>query len=446
MRRVGFVTVAMLLVVGGVGVSAAQSTVALRRNAVVRVVEKVRPSVVNIKALSLVQVPRRSLFDQLFSGTWGMDPTLQRAQSLGSGVIISAKGYVVTNEHVVEGASQISVTLVDGRELGASVVGSDLENDLALLHLEIKDKHGPLPYLALTPRSDLMVGEEAVAIGNPFGLQSTVTAGVISALNRTVTSPRSGRTYTDFIQTDASINPGNSGGALVDIAGDLVGINSAIIESAQGIGFAIPASRARRVVDDLLRFGRVRPLWMGVVFRSVSAHGKDVLPGSVQRGILVRKVLTDSPAGHAGLRPGDLVIEVEDKPVRSVAQLRTRVASMSAGGSLRLTVVGAQGQSAVTLTPTRPPSDIGRRVLDHYLGVIVGDSRGGVVVRQVRSGSPADETGLRPGDLVLAVHGQQVNAISDVDRVVASDPDASSILMVVGRGGYAYNLTFPLDE
>lgn len=426
--------------------SAAQSTLALRRDAVVRVVEKVRPSVVNIKAVGLVQVPRRSLFDQLFSGMWGMDQQVQREQSLGSGVIISPKGYVVTNEHVVEGASQISVSLVDGRELGASVVGSDLENDLALLRLEVGSDHSPLPHLELRPRTDLMVGEKAIAIGNPFGLQSTVTAGVISALNRTVTSPRSGRTYTDFIQTDASINPGNSGGALVDIAGDLVGINSAIIESAQGIGFAIPASRARRVVDDLLRFGHVRPLWMGVVFRSVSAHGKNVLPGNVQRGILVRKVLTGSPAERAGLHVGDLVVGLDGKPVRSVAQLRTKVASMSAGGSLQLSLIGAQGRSSVTLTPTRPPADIGRRVLDRYLGVIVGDSRSGVVVRQVRSGSPADQTGLQPGDLVLAVHGQQVNTVSDVDKVVGSDPDASSILMVVGRGGYAYNLTFPLDE
>ncbi|MCG6964837.1 MAG: trypsin-like peptidase domain-containing protein [Acidobacteria bacterium] len=446
MRRAVLVVVSVALTVGGAGMAAAQSTLALRRDAVVRVVEKVRPSVVNIKAVGLVQVPRRSLFDQLFSGTWGMDQPVQREQSLGSGVIISPKGYVVTNEHVVEGASQISVSLVDGRELGASVVGSDLENDLALLRLEVGAEHGPLPHLQLAPRTDLMVGEKAIAIGNPFGLQSTVTAGVISALNRTVTSPRSGRTYTDFIQTDASINPGNSGGALVDIAGDLVGINSAIIESAQGIGFAIPASRARRVVDDLLRFGHVRPLWMGVVFRSVSAHGKKVLPGGVQRGILVRKVLTDSPAGRAGLHPGDLVVGVDDKPVRSVAQLRTKVASMSAGGSLRLSVIGAQGQTSVTLTPARPPADIGRRVLDRYLGVAVGDSRAGVVVRQVRSGSPADQTGLQPGDLVLAVHGQQVNTVSDVNRVVASDPDASSILMVVGRGGYAYNLTFPLDE
>ena len=417
---------------------------AVRGNRVVRVVERVRPAVVNISALSLVQAPRRTLFDQLFSDFWG--PAVERAQSLGSGVVIAPEGFVLTNEHVVEGASQIKVTLVDGRELDATVIGSDVENDLALLKLEKVSAEHPLPHIPLRRRSDLMVGETVVAIGNPFGLESTVTTGVISALNRTVSSPRSGRTYTDFIQTDASINPGNSGGALVDIAGGLVGINTAIIQSAQGIGFAIPGSRARRVVDDLLRFGHVRPLWLGAVVRGVSVGGRRAAAGGAGRGVLVRRVLAGSPADRAGLAAGDLVTAIAGRAVRSADQLRTAIASMSPGDTVKLTVAGSGGTTAIIVAPLRPPGDIGRRELREYLGIEVEDRRGRVVIQRVARGSLAASTGLEPGDLVLAVHGRRVRSVSEIDTVVADDPDATSILIMVGRGDYAYNLTFPLDE
>ncbi len=418
-----------------------------RRSPVVEVVQKVRPAVVNISALSIVQAPRRTLFDQLFSDLWGDEQPVEEAQSLGSGVIISPSGFVLTNEHVVEGASQIRVTLVDGRELDASLVGSDVENDLALLRLKLPPGGAPLPHLALRARQDLMVGETVIAIGNPFGLQSTVTVGVISALNRTVTSPRSGRTYTDFIQTDASINPGNSGGALVDIAGGLAGINSAIIASAQGIGFAIPARRARRVVDDLLRFGHVRRLWLGAVLRSVAARGSrpGMLP-SGSRGVLVRRVLPGSPAARAGLHRGDLIVAVDGRRASSPAQIRTAMASMTPGGRLRLTVLGAGGKTTVTAVVTQPPRDIGERIFRRYLGMEVGDGARWVVVRRVIPGSPAARTGIEPGDLILAVHGRRISSVADLDRIMAQDPDATSVLIVLGRGNYAYNLTFPLDE
>jgi serine protease Do len=360
-------------------------------------------------------------------------------------VLISSDGYVLTNEHVVEGASAIRATLLDGRTLEAEMVGSDVENDLALLKLKRKPGAAPLPFLELRRRPDLMVGETVVAIGNPYGLQSTVTRGVISALNRTVSSEKSGRTYADFIQTDASINPGNSGGALVDLDGGLAGINTAIIASAQGIGFAIPATRARRVVDDLLRFGHVRRLWLGAVLRPVMAHGRSVFDRGRVRGLMIRRIFPGSPAAQAGLRRGDLIVEIGGRRAANLAQLRTALANLSPGGTLRLRVLGDAGEVAVTVRPRHAPQDLGTRLFARWLGVEVADSPDGVVIRKVYPGSPAASTGLEPGDVILAVHGRRVPKVADLDDVVASDPDAASIFLVVGRGRYAYNLTFPLD-
>ncbi|NOZ78891.1 MAG: PDZ domain-containing protein [Acidobacteria bacterium] len=436
-----------LAVVLPLAAHAAPSNIDVRRSPVVRIVQKVRPAVVNISALSIVQAPRRSLFDQLFSGMWGGGEQVQETQALGSGVIIKPSGYVLTNEHVVEGASQIHVTLVDGRELDATLVGSDIENDLALLRLKLPKGTTHLPFLKLVPRHDLMVGETLIAIGNPFGLQSTVTVGVVSALNRTVTSPRSGRTYTDFIQTDASINPGNSGGALVDITGSLAGINTAIIASAQGIGFAIPAARAYRVVEDLLHFGHVRPLWLGAILRSVATReSRAGLLDSGSRGILVRRVFPGSPAAKAGLHRGDLIVAINGRRASSPAQVRTAMASMAPGGVIHLTVLGSRGKVKLNVAPVMPPRDIGQQILRRYLGLVVGNGAQWVVVRRVIPGSPAAATGIEPGDLVLAVHGQRIGSVSDLDKVLRQAPDASSVLLVIGRGQYAYNLTFPLDE
>jgi len=442
-------TVVMLFGLAGVlgsPCSHAEVPGSVRRDTVVRVVEKTRPAVVNISAMSIVQVPRRTPFDRLFSGFWGTGPRVQEAQSLGSGVLITPDGYVLTNEHVVEGASAIRVTLVDGRGLDAEVVGADVENDLALLRLKLKPGAKILPSLRLRKRSDLMVGETVVAIGNPFGLQSTVTRGVISALNRTVSSQESGRTYADFIQTDASINPGNSGGALVDMDGGLAGINTAIIASAQGIGFAIPATRARRVVDDLLRFGHVRRLWLGAVLRPVMAHGRRVFEQGQVRGLMVRRVFPGSPADQAGLRRGDMIVKIADRRAANLVQLRTALATLSPGDNLPLGVIGDQGETTVKVTPRHAPRDLGTRILARWLGLEVADSRDGIVVRNVSPRSAAAETGLQRGDLILAVHGRRVRSIAELDETMSSDPDASSIFLVVGRGRYAYNLTFPLDE
>src|SRR6266542_2523551 len=236
-----------------------------RRSEIVEVVEKVAPAVVNIAAEQTVR-RARSVFDTFF---FGMDP--RPAKSLGSGVIIDPKGIILTNDHVISGASRIVATTKTGQELACEVIGSDADNDLAVLR--VKKPGAPLPTIKLGTSSDLLIGETVVAIGNPFGLTNTVTAGVLSALGRSVRGEGNERVYTDFIQIDAPINPGNSGGPVVNVQGELIGIATAIIGGAQGIGFAIPVDRARRIKDDLLTFGQVRAVWVGLRGRTVTSEG-----------------------------------------------------------------------------------------------------------------------------------------------------------------------------
>src|SRR6185436_3251810 len=248
--------------------------------------------------------------------------------------IVDRNGIVVTNAHVIEGASRITVTLLDGRELDADVLGSDRDADLAVL----KVKASNLPALPLGHSSDLMIGETVIAIGNPFGLSNTVTTGVLSAQGRTVPSERGERLFTDFLQTDASINPGNSGGPLVNVGGDVIGINTAIIQGATGIGFAIPADRARRVVDDLLRFGELQPLWTGAQLLNVDAELAKRYGLFDRRGALVFKVYPDSPAADAGLAEQDVIVAVDGQPVISREDVTTAFYTAAAGAPLRLDV------------------------------------------------------------------------------------------------------------
>ena len=247
----------------------------------------------NISAEHVVQ-QRRNPLDVFFG--YDVRPRTSRSESLGSGVVV-APGVVVTNDHVISGASRIWVTTSDGRELEAKLEGADADNDLAVLSVDPKG----LKAAALGTTADLMIGETVIAIGNPFGLSNTVTTGIVSAVHRTVQG-ESGRNYSDFLQTDAAINPGNSGGALVNILGELIGINTAIVGGANTIGFAIPIDRVRRVSDDLLNYKEVKKVWVGVRGSTVAAgNGR---PSARGQGLRVRSVWPGSPAAKAGLAPG----------------------------------------------------------------------------------------------------------------------------------------------
>jgi serine protease Do len=417
------------------GVAHAQS---VRRTQVVQVVEKVRPAVVNLTARQVATVRRRSLFDNLFPELAPPGSQVYTSQSLGSGVVVSSDGLLITNEHVIEGAAEITVRFASGKEVEAKVIGSDADTDLALLQIPGKG----YPFLPLAEGDDSFIGETVIAIGNPLGLENTVTVGVLSARDRTVQSPNTHRVYTDFLQTDASINPGNSGGALVDLDSRLIGINTAIIGDAQGIGFAIPARRVRRVVGDLQRYGQVQPAWLGLFVTNRSeGRGQDRQNGA---GVQVVEVFPGSPAAAAGLGRGIVLLGGNGRTFASRDDYLTVLAQVGAGERITLQVATDAGPRDVALRAASLPPDLGQQLLATFVGIRIAVRRQGVAVDRVLAGGPAEEAGMAVGDVILQVNGEPVESLADVNRILGRDHMRSSVLLVIQRGRYAYQLPFRL--
>ncbi|HVO20959.1 MAG TPA: trypsin-like peptidase domain-containing protein [Anaeromyxobacter sp.] len=422
-----------------------------RRTPVVVAVEKVRGAVVNIAAEELVRyrIPSRrapqSLGD-LFFGELLERPRYRKGYavtSLGSGVIVSPDGYVLTNNHVVERGARFRVGLLDGRELLAKVVGTDPSSDLAVLKLDAQER---LPFVPVGRSDDLMIGETVIAIGNPFGLSHTVTTGVVSAVHRNFKAED--HTLFDFIQTDASINPGNSGGPLLDIDGRLIGVNTAILgERSAGIGFAIPIDRARRVAEDLIAHGEVREGYLGLTVRDLPA--REGAPEDASGGVQVRDVDPGSPAARAGVQRGDRVEAVNGEVPQSAEEFRFRVRDLDIGGATRLELSRGGKRieanlTAVELSPAQAAELVQRRV-----GIAVGEERtqGGsvVVVRRVAPGSPAAEAGLEPGDLLREVNSAEVGTVADFQRAAVRARRSGQLVVLVQRGYAAERVPFEFE-
>jgi Do/DeqQ family serine protease len=325
-------------------------------------------------------------------------PRERQFQSAGSGVIVDARnGYIVTNYHVVENASEITVTLLDNRSFQAKVLGSDEGADIALLQA----KQPNLVSMPLGDSSRLEVGDYVVAIGNPFGLQHTVTAGIVSALGRTGINPEG---YEDFIQTDASINPGNSGGALVNLRGELVGINSAILSGSGGnigIGFAIPVNMAKGVMDQLVKYGQVKRGWLGVTILDVTPDVAKEFGLADASGALVSAVTQGSAAERAGVKTGDIIVSINGSAMKNARELRNAVGMLRIGDQVQIGLLRDGKAHQVTAlvserseTETANAADISRGLEGADLGDAPDD--GGVLVRSVQDGSPAAQAGLRP--------------------------------------------------
>ncbi|MBF8223051.1 Do family serine endopeptidase [Halomonas sp. 328] len=324
-------------------------------------VERAAPAVVNIYSSRIVERDEHPLMsDPFFRQFYGDDlPSRQRMlSSLGSGVIVSRDGYVLTNHHVIGGADQIQVALRDGRETLAEVIGTDPESDLAVLRIELDD----LPVIALSDSSRVAVGDVALAIGNPFGVGQTVTMGIISATGR---SHLGLNAYEDFIQTDAAINPGNSGGALIDPEGALVGINTAIFSrsgGSQGIGFAIPANLARNILEELVTQGRVIRGWLGIEAQEMTPELALSFGLQTPRGVVIAGVMADGPADRAGLRPGDVLLEVDGRPILDARVAMSDIAAIAPGSELPLTVIrSGQPLELVLEVGERPTPELRQR-------------------------------------------------------------------------------------
>ncbi|HEY6005706.1 MAG TPA: trypsin-like peptidase domain-containing protein [Anaeromyxobacter sp.] len=418
-----------------------------RRTPVVAAVERVRGAVVNVAAEELVRFRDRrsgSMAELLF-GEMFERPQVRRGYavtSLGSGVIVSPEGWVLTNNHVIERGTRFRVGLLDGRELLAKVVGADPSSDLAVLKLDAKER---LPYATMGSSDGLLIGETVIAIGNPFGLSHTVTTGVVSAVHRNFKA--GDRMLFDFVQTDASINPGNSGGALLDIEGRLIGVNTAILgDRNAGIGFAIPIDRARRIAEDLIAHGAVREGYVGIAVEDLPA--KDGRPDA-SGGVVVTGVDAGSPAERAGVRKGDLVDSVQGFTPQNAEEFRFRVRDLAVGSTARLEVTrnGSRVRfqvSAIELSPERVSELVARRT-----GLTLGEERGRggalVVVRTVAPRSPAARVGLQAGDLVREVNSTEVSTLAEFRRAASRARRSGELVLLIKRGFAAERIAFEFD-
>jgi Do/DeqQ family serine protease len=406
--------------------------------------EQVLPSVVNIATESHVRVQDNPLFQdpffRRFFGVPNMPPQVRRTQALGSGVIVDAEhGYVLTNNHVVDKADKITVTLKDGRSLAAKLVGKDPETDVAVVQI-------PAVNLNTVPLADsdrLRVGDFVVAIGNPFGLGQTVTSGIVSALGRTGLGIEG---YEDFIQTDASINPGNSGGALVNLRGELEGINTAIIAPGGGnvgIGFAIPINMAKQIMTQLVEHGEVRRGRVGVVVQDLTPDLAKAFDIKETQGAVVARVVKDSPAERAGLQAGDVVVSVNGKAVLTSSELRNDIGLLPVGETVTMNIIRDGKSRTIKLTIAEPEHAKleGKRVNPRLQGATFGEigennpdfgNLQGVAVRNVAPDSPAWAAGLRKGDIIVSVNRQPVTSLEEFFKDAKGNNRA--LLLNIRRG------------
>ena len=420
------------------------------------VVKRVTPAVVNVYAARVVENHNPFLNDPLFRRFFGGVPREQVMRSLGSGVIVDPSGLVVTNYHVIEGASEVKVALSDKREFDAEIVLKDEHSDLTVLRL--KDASEKFPVLDFANSDELQVGDVVLAIGDPFGVGQTVTHGIVSAVARTQVGISD---YQFFIQTDAAINPGNSGGALVDIKGRLVGINTAIYSrsgGSQGIGFAIPANMVRVVVASaMVGSAAVKRPWLGAKLQEVTAEIADSLGLKRPSGALVASIAAAGPAARAGIKTGDVIVAIDGIVVDDPNSFDYRFVTKPLGGSAQISLLRQGRETAVTVAlqtaPDTPREEVEIRARSPFLGAKVANlspaladelrldtQSEGVVITDVADGSAAQSFGFRKGDIVLAVNNQRIEKSTDLDRVTRAGGHVWRV--TINRGGQQISAIF----
>jgi serine protease Do len=442
-------------------------------NAFADVADQVNPSVVTIFTETIVEQRRSPFFQFPFEQFFGEDfnrffqnpqnrDRKQKTYGLGSGVIVSENGVIITNNHVIDGADNIKVRLMDNKEYDAEIKGVDPRSDLAVLEIDVKN----LPIIRFGNSETSRVGEWVLAIGSPLSpeLAHSVTSGIISAKGRSGLFDN--RQYVDFIQTDAAINPGNSGGALVNIRGELIGINTAIASrngGFMGIGFAIPSNLAKKVMDDILQKGKVVRGWLGVYIQDVTMELATAMDLKNNSGVLVSSVQDNSPAEKAGLKTEDVIIRFNGKEVKNSTELRNLVANSDPGEKVKLQVIRSGKEKEVDVVLGELPEDNAiaaknNPAISEDIGIKVAninqelsqkfnlESDKGVVITEVSSGSIAEQSGLRPGDIILRINRKTVNNISVYNEIMKDTKTGDSFLFYVQRGDAKIFIAFSLPE
>ena len=434
------------------------------RSVIADIAESRISGVVNISSTKVIPTKSGQYFNPFFNDPFFREffghrfygiPKERREKSLGSGVIVSKEGLVLTNNHVVENAAEILVTLSDKRELEAEIVGTDPKSDVAVIRLKgnVKDLN-PVP---IGNSGELRLGDIVLAIGNPFGLDHTVTMGIVSAKGRANVGITD---YEDFIQTDAAINPGNSGGALINMKGELVGINTAIVSRSggyQGIGFAIPSNMAKAVMDSLVKHGKVVRGWLGVTIQDLDKNLSEALEMKDTNGVLITDVNKNSPAEKAKLKRGDIVLRVDGEKMNSTGRFRNTIAAMGAGAEIHLDILRDSKEKNVTVTLGELPNEFGGQItIDEYDELLGGMTvaplneltrekfeinkkvKTGVVITKIEEGSTAQEAGLRLGDIILEVNRHDLTSVDEFIKTYKKSKN--NLLILIYRQGTTFYL------
>lgn len=432
------------------------------KNGFVEVAKKVKPSVVAIRSERTVTAGP-GYGEDFFKGTpfedffkqHGGPPVKRKQMGEGSGVIVDGKGYILTNYHVVAGAEKITIHLFDGRELKGTVRGTDPRTDLAVVRVETTD----LPVAVLGDSDKIQVGEWAIAVGSPFGLEETVTVGVISAKGR---SGLGTGTYEDFLQTDASINPGNSGGPLVNIDGDVIGINAMIIQPGQGIGFAIPINLAKTIMLELIKTGKVIRPWIGIGLQDITPDLMKFFNLKEKEGALISQVYSGSPAEQVGLKVGDVVIEVDGVKIANSQDVVREVLKKKVGQKVNFVALREGKRTPISVTTAQMPEKIGERgptkPAREWFGLRVSEvtpdiakqlglkKTEGVVITGVEPNSIAQGAGLKTGDIILEVNRQKILNENDYRSVLEKTKPDKGVLFLIDREGSTFFVTLTEEK
>jgi serine protease Do len=431
-----------------------------------KVAEAIKPAVININTVSRggAGIGGRTPFEEFFGEEFfrrffGDVPERIPQRSLGSGVIIDPSGIALTNAHVVEKASEIEIITLDGNKHKAKVMGLDKKTDLAVLKLD--DSKGKFAFARVGDSDRLQVGDWVIAVGSPFGLQATVTAGIISAKARQIGQGP----FDDFLQTDAAINPGNSGGPLVNMQGEVVGINTAIVAGGSGIGFAIPSNMAKKIYTELQTKGRVSRGWLGVSIQPLTPDLASSFGAKDAKGVLISDVVPDSPAGKAGLKPGDILLEFEGKKTDAPADLQRAVGLASPGQDSKVKVWRDGSERTLTVkigeapdereaqqrgssrgsTPTVLGLDV-RAITPEVARQLNLRASEGVIVARVDEGSPAAEAGIQRGDVIREINRQRVRTPADYERITGDAKDGDRLTVLLQRGPMSLYVAFTVGR